>query len=74
MNNQINTNLKDKNGKAICVGDTLQSDYGFKVTVQADEATQGNPVSYSGKLVANANHSCANIPYSLGTGEEYMVI
>jgi hypothetical protein len=61
----MNTSLKDKNGKTIRVGDTLQSDYGFKVIVQADE---------TGKLVADANHSCANIPYSLGTGQQYCVL
>lgn len=63
----MDTGIKDKHGKAIKIGDTLDCDYGYQVTVYQD----GD--GFSGRLVAAADHSCADIPYSLGDGSTYAV-
>lgn len=65
--NVMDTGIKDKNGKPIQVGDTLVSDYGYRVTVQKDES------GFTGRLVTSPSDSCANIPYSLGDGSHYAV-
>lgn len=64
----METGLKDKNGTAIKVGDTLKCDYGYEVTVYQD----GD--GFSGRLVCEPDHSCANIPYSLADSSTYTVV
>lgn len=60
--------LVDKNGCKIRVGDTLQSDFGYKVIVEEDD----NGKLY-GQLVCATGHSCADIPYSIDTETHTLV-
>lgn len=64
----VATGLFDDSGMSIMVGDLLLSKYGYHVTVQCD-ADGG----FSGKLVCDPSHSCANIPYALNGGKDYTV-
>lgn len=63
------TKYLDDNNEKIYVGDTLLSEYGYKVLV----VKNGNN-SYSGKLVCDENHPCKNIPYSLNKGKGYIKV
>ena len=53
------TNQKDKNGREIFVGDMLECDHGYMITVIEDNG------DFYGKLLCEPNHSCADIPYAL---------
>lgn len=62
------TGLVDELGCRIHVGDLLYNQFAkYHVIVQLD--TDG---SYSGKLVCDPSHSCANIPYHLNGGKDHI--
>jgi hypothetical protein len=62
--------LKDMRGKDVFVGDTLESEHGYRVVVTMDDDREG----YHGKLVCEPDHSFANIPYALNGGLGYRKI
>lgn len=63
------TGYYDDNKEPIYIGDELKSEWGYYVIV-----VKGKYGSYSGKLVCDENHSCANIPYSLNKGKGYIKV
>jgi len=63
------TGFFDDNSQPIHVGDTLQSEWNYKVIVIKD--SDGD---YTGKLVCDDNHSCKDIPYGLNDGKGYIKI
>jgi hypothetical protein len=58
--------MKDENGKEIHLGDTLLSEWGFKVVVVLDKYG-----TWVGKLVCKDDHACKDIPFALADGEGY---
>lgn len=62
------TGYYDDNHEPIFVGDTLKSEWNYKVIVVKDED------GYSGKLLCDDRHSCKNIPYALNNGKGYIKI
>ena len=69
MNALVRTGLVDDFGCPIHVGDMLYNTFAkYRVIVQQD-ADGG----FSGKLVCEPSHSCANIPYHLKGGKDHIV-
>lgn len=64
----METGMTDDKGVAICVGQTLQSKYGYQVVVVSD----GD--GFMGRLVCTEGDSCRDIPYSLNSGAGYTVL
>ena len=62
------TGICDSKGMPIFVGDTLESKWSYRVIVYKENG------EFLGKLVCDADHPCANIPYSLGNGEDYTFV
>ena len=60
--------MKDDNGTIIKLGDTLKSEWGYKVIVVEDENK-----NWVGKLVCEDSNSCKNIPYALNKGKGHIV-
>lgn len=54
------TNIKDKNGVILKVGDTVRNIYGYDLIVSVDSNGK-----YFGKLVCDETDSCKDIPYAL---------
>jgi len=56
--------MKDKNGKALKVGDIVHNCWGYNLIV-----CKYDNGSYYGKLVCEKGHSCEDIPYALHSSE-----
>lgn len=54
-------------GLKIKVGDVLESEWGYKVTVYREKDGE-----LCGKLICEPGHSCENIPYSLNNGKGHV--
>ena len=64
------TGYKDEKDNKIFVGDTLKSEWGYKIIVVESEDEN----YYYGKLICNDKHSCKDIPYSLNNGKGYIKV
>ena len=63
------TGYYDDNKKPIYVGDTLKSEYNYKVIVMKD--VDGD---FYGKLICDKNHLCKDMPYALNKGKGFTKI
>ena len=63
-NKVTSSNLRDKNGTPIKLGDVVNHIYGYQLIVKIDTNCQ-----YYGKLVCHKGHSCENVPYALYSDE-----
>ena len=63
---KIFTGFYDDLHQPIYVGDCLHCKYGYDVIVCQDET------GFYGKLVCESTHSCANIPYAINDGKDYI--
>ena len=63
------TGMLDDNRQTIFLGDTLRSQWGYNVIVHKDDDGE-----YYGKLFCRDDHSCKNIPYSLGGGKGHVKV
>lgn len=64
---KIDTGLKDSEGNTIYTGDILDCEDGFMVYVYQDK----NDGAFLGALICEVGHSCREVPYSLGDGQDY---
>ena len=64
----MKTKYLDDNGVIIILGDTLESEWGYKVIVK--EEKDGD---WYGQLVCDEKHSCKNMPYALNEGKGYKI-
>lgn len=58
----------DDNNNEITLGDTLNSEWGYKVIVKKEKMGD-----WYGQLVCDKRHSCKNIPYALNGGKGYKI-